>query len=146
VTKYSSPTGQLLNSYWLQLCGMFDLLTMSKLILIMYQIIHPTPSFDTIVIFIFDVVNFNFDIFKRSNIPHNCQSIFVLISYSTKFEKNENAIQCWMEYLENKLMTRDKVLVPNWSIIKFLLIGISAFDEMCNSNQNILIYSLILIE
>jgi len=28
-----------------------------------------------------------------------------------------------MEYLENKLMIRDKVLVPNWSMIKFLLTG-----------------------
>jgi len=28
-----------------------------------------------------------------------------------------------MEYLENKLMIHGKVLVPNWSMIKFLLIG-----------------------
>jgi hypothetical protein len=33
----------------------------------MYQIIHPTPSFDTIVIFILDVI-FIFDNVKKSNI------------------------------------------------------------------------------
>ena len=37
------------------------------IIMIMYQIIHPAPSFDTFVIFIFDIV-------KRSNIPHDNQS------------------------------------------------------------------------
>ena len=38
--------------------------------LIMYQIIHPTPSLDMVIIFIFDIV-------KRSNIPHYRQSIWI---------------------------------------------------------------------
>ena len=56
-------------------CSHFKIPQVQSENIIMYQIIHPTPSFDTIVIFIFDVVIFSFDIVKRSNIPHNRQSI-----------------------------------------------------------------------
>jgi hypothetical protein len=78
----------------------------------MYQIIHPTYSFNGLT-----------RIKMSQCLLIDVSLIFVNRPAYTTFEKKENAIQSWMEYLEKKLMKRDKVLVSNWSMIKFLLIS-----------------------